>query len=512
MTFDAGTVSGNLKFDLSEYTRSMIESESLMQAFPAIVLEFMENPLLATIETFKESADAFGEMVQEIADDAQKIGLEAEKAGTSVEYFSEMARLAATVGISDEQLSTGFKFIQKNAVDATQGVKEAAESFQALGLSLDWVRDHLNDTQGLMEAVRDRISEISNVSERTRLSMEIMGRAGADLGPLLAIPKDEAQELISIFKELGVVETDESVAGAQKFKLMEVLIGDAWEGIKMALAEPIFQYVAGHIKELKADVVEFSHEARQAIPAAFDVIKGSALVLEDLLLAIVGVMGTIAHGTDLVHLTHGAGADFDAAYKELYKGVKSTYNFQLSSLGIGDGGEAAKDDTPKITLPDTSLGDFSAGLGGIDLPTGGGGSGRSDEAGGSGGHFDGIMQASVLSASPSFYSGLGDTVRPILYEVAGFLASAIAAAEVSPTTTADSSPAAPRPAAASPQGSSVEIQAINVAGLDAASTAAEIAAKITPQIRGAFQRQQQALDSASVRAKVARAVIGGGNG
>jgi hypothetical protein len=509
MTFAAGTVSGNLKFDLSEYTRSMIDAQSLMQAFPPIVLEFLENPMLATIETFKESADAFGEMVQEIADDAQKIGLEAEKAGTSVEYFSEQAHLAATVNISPEQLSTGFKFLQKNAVDATQGVKEAAESFQALGLSIDWVRDHLNDTQGLMEAVRDRISEISNVSDRTRLSMAILGKAGSDLGTYLAIPKDQADALIATFHELGAVETDESVASAQKFKLMEVLIGDAWEGIKKSLSEPIFQYVADHAKELKADVVALAHDLREALPAAFDVIKVAALALEGILSGLIITMEGVALVTDLLHISHGAEGDLDKARAEMFKLTAATFHAELGASG---GGDSAKDDTPKITLPDTSLGDFSAGLGGIDLPTGGGGSGRSDEAGGSGGHFDGIMQASVLSASPSFYSELGDTVRPILYEVAGFLASAIAAAEVSPTTTADSSPAAPRPAAASPQGSSVEIQAINVAGLDAASTAAEIAAKITPQIRGAFQRQQQALDSASVRAKVARAVIGGGNG
>ena len=195
MSFDAGSITGKLGLDISEFGEGMLQAQSVASLFPAVVADFMVNPLLAVVEAAKEAARAVFEAVSGVGNAAQELGIQAAKAGVSVGYFSRMSEVAKTVNVSAEQLGTAFKFLEKNAVDAVGGNKVAEKSFGDLGISVEFLRDHLNDTEAIFERVHSAINGLATPAEATRRAMEVMGRQGGDIVPLFKLGRDEIQAM-----------------------------------------------------------------------------------------------------------------------------------------------------------------------------------------------------------------------------------------------------------------------------------------------------------------------------
>ena len=58
MSFDAGSITGSLKFDISEFTSSILSAQSIAGIFPSVVTSYLVNPLLGFVETVKEAGRA----------------------------------------------------------------------------------------------------------------------------------------------------------------------------------------------------------------------------------------------------------------------------------------------------------------------------------------------------------------------------------------------------------------------------------------------------------------------
>lgn len=271
MSFLAGSIVGSLGLNISEFSKGMIEAEGMSELFPEVVKAFLVNPLLGVMDAAKEAAAFITETVFEIGNAASQAGLDAQKAGVGVEFFSQYAAVGKTVNVSNEQLVQGFKFLQRSMVDAVGGTNQLAlRGFGSLGISTDFLKGHLNDVQGAMSLVHEKLMQIPEAALRTRIGMEIMGRGGADLLPILAMQGEHFQEIIDRARSLGAIETEESAKQGQRFRELEATLGFAWEGIKKKLAEPILAGIEAHLPQINALVDQVSDQVRSAIGDLFD--------------------------------------------------------------------------------------------------------------------------------------------------------------------------------------------------------------------------------------------------
>jgi hypothetical protein len=245
------------------------------------------------------------------------------------------------VKVSQEELGASFKLLQKNAADAVSGMnKDAADGFHAIGISTEWLKEHLGDTEGLFLAVRDHLRELTTEQDRAAESQRILGRSGDGLIPMFEMTDDRVNGLIDTFKKLNSTEDDLSAADAQLWQTLSVEIEKAWEGVKKELAEPILQYVAAHSKELQTEIISLADTLRADLQPAVQwmtadggvnlanafkdiepAIKDAVIVGEDF----IKVLDSIAAHNEILEAVGGVAAIVGGA----------TGNLPLLALGVG---------------------------------------------------------------------------------------------------------------------------------------------------------------------------------
>jgi hypothetical protein len=272
MSFDAGSIKGGLTFDLSEYTSGILHAQAISAVVPGFVMEFIEAPLLAIIDTAKRAAEAVVSAVEDIGHSFHNTELAAMKAGVSVEFLSRLAAAAKPAGVGIDALVNGFKILEQRAELAAEGNEAAVKGFARLGISATEAKTLMEEPEKFFGVIKDRIGAIEDPALRTSAALGVMGRGGFNLVPLLAQSSEETKKFQDIIEGLGgTVNEQEALMGA-KFGQLESIVDAAWEGIKKTVAEPILQYVSDHFDEIVGSVQKYAAIIRDNVVTAFDVL------------------------------------------------------------------------------------------------------------------------------------------------------------------------------------------------------------------------------------------------
>jgi hypothetical protein len=356
---------GSLGLDLSGFTSGMLQAEGLSELFPSVITDFIANPVLALVDVFKEAGEAALEMgvelkdvVMEVGNAAANMSLAAEKAGISIEEFSTLAAVGKTVGVSMESLSAGFKLLQRNAEDAVNGsMPKMAEEFNRLGISTDFLKEHLADPGAIFDAIQRAIQALPDQAERTTASLQLLGRGASDLGPLLNMNKQTYDGVAASLKSLGATEDEQSGKAGRSFLTMTTLMEGAWEGIKKAFSDPILDYFSGNLdsmapmaKTLAADLRELGGELAQALLPIIkeivadwpnishlldEAIKGIGTSLPGAIAVAAGGFDLLAHTIDAIGHTFGWIAELTDAMGITTGLAKSIYDVSNAAGSLG---------------------------------------------------------------------------------------------------------------------------------------------------------------------------------
>lgn len=106
-----------------------------------------------------------------------------DRTGVSIEALGELDHAAKMSGTSLETLEGGLKKMGQKLVDAAGGSKQARAAFDTLGVSVEELAQLSPDRQ--FEVLADAISKIDDPARRTAAALDVFGRAGADLLPLM---------------------------------------------------------------------------------------------------------------------------------------------------------------------------------------------------------------------------------------------------------------------------------------------------------------------------------------
>lgn len=127
--------------------------------------------------------------------------------GVTFAQFEGLTRAAAEAGIGQDQLFAAMSRSTRALYDAGQGSKASADAFKALGLSVDELQEL--DSATRFTTIMSALQGVENEAQRTALSMVIFGRAGAQLGNMIAEGNGTIQETISLYQRLGLLLTDQ---------------------------------------------------------------------------------------------------------------------------------------------------------------------------------------------------------------------------------------------------------------------------------------------------------------
>lgn len=288
------------------------------------------------------SATALVALTKSTLDANDQLSKLSQKVGVTTENLSALKYQAGLADVEIDALEKGLVKFNKTIGDAAGGSKLQSETFKALGINLRDQNGALKDTDDLLLEVSDKFQTFRDSAAKTALAVNLFGRSGADLIPMLNEGADGFREAYEEADEFGrIVSTDvgraseqfndnmtrlkESAAGFGN-QLTEALLpslvsfsdeltrsskqGDAFKATADAIAQAI-KYLAQVLVVAKGVIEAFTN----LFAAAFDTLHGVAEVgaglFTNLGYAVLGLSRAI--GGDLV----GAAQDFDTAGRTL---------------------------------------------------------------------------------------------------------------------------------------------------------------------------------------------------
>ncbi len=126
--------------------------------------------MLGTARAFSDSGDALDKVSQ--------------RTGITVEALSELAYAADLSATDLETLETGLRKMQKSLVAAAEGAEGGRTALGLLGLNVKDLAKLSPDEQ--FKLLADRISTVRDPALKASLALELFGKAGTKLLPLMA--------------------------------------------------------------------------------------------------------------------------------------------------------------------------------------------------------------------------------------------------------------------------------------------------------------------------------------
>ena len=170
--------------------------------------------------------------VMQFAAAGDKLDKMSGRTGVSAEALSQLAYAAGQSGTSIETVEKGMRKLAQVSTQAADGSKTAQEALAAVGLTADSLRGMSPDQQFL--AIAQGLAGISDPGERAARAMELLGKSGAEMLPLMANGAQGISDLMQQADGLGLTISQDQATAAAKF-------GDAMDDVKSAMGAIVTQ-------------------------------------------------------------------------------------------------------------------------------------------------------------------------------------------------------------------------------------------------------------------------------
>lgn len=263
-----------------------------------------------------------GLLIKNALDAADEMSKLAQKVGVSTEALSQLQHAANLSGVED--LGGALAKFNRTAGEAAQGTKEQAAAFKTLGVEIRNTDGTLKNTETLFTETAEAISKMPDGIKKTQVAMDLFGKSGAQLIPLLNLGREGLDELRKEADALGLTLDERTGRAAEGFNDNLTRLGSAASGIGTRLAAEF----APELERLTGLLVDTAKDTNAVSVAA----EGLSTVFKGLILAGVAVGNTFqAVGKSFA----GLAAAFASA---------ATGNFRGAQQALEAAGDAVRQD------------------------------------------------------------------------------------------------------------------------------------------------------------------------
>ncbi|MBL8491698.1 MAG: phage tail tape measure protein, partial [Rhodocyclaceae bacterium] len=175
---------------------------------------------------------------------ADEIGKMAQRTGIGAEALSALRHQAALSDVSANELGLALRNLANRMQDAVRGSGGAAETFRAMGISVRDSNGQLKGTDQILAEVAQRFSTYRDSAEKTALAVDLFGRAGERMIPMLNGGTAGMREAAAEARRLGVVFSESLAKEAERFNDNMKRLQTGVEGARIALGGPMISTLA----------------------------------------------------------------------------------------------------------------------------------------------------------------------------------------------------------------------------------------------------------------------------
>lgn len=209
-------------------------------------------PLAGAVKLFSSAGDTLDKMSL--------------RTGVSVEALSELGFAAEQSGADLQTLENGVRVMQRTLNDADRGLATAQDALADLGLAADDLRGLSPEQQ--FKTLAEAISRIEDPSKRAAVAMQVFGRAGTKLLPLIEGGVDGIEALQAQARALGLTISTETAKDA-------ALLNDTMNILFRVLKQGVF--IIG--SALAPTVIKLSNAITRVVVAASEWVKQNKTIV-----------------------------------------------------------------------------------------------------------------------------------------------------------------------------------------------------------------------------------------
>lgn len=236
------------------------------------------------------AVERIGEWINKMGEAAEKVEHLSQQFGMATGEVQQLKGVATATGISFDALTKGMGFLDKNLASAASGSKILKGAMDQVGLSF-------NDGRSQMEklaVVADKFKNMDDGPKKVALAMQLFGRSGRELIPVLNLGSAGIQALNAKMAEYGVVNEDavqKGVALAESVNESKLAFAGIGNVLTSALA-PTFKIIVDDLNSLVAAFVKSYREGGivAEIFAAISVIIQETVAVIEALAEIFGAL------------------------------------------------------------------------------------------------------------------------------------------------------------------------------------------------------------------------------
>lgn len=233
------------------------------------------------------AAVGIGAAVKSAIDAADQMDELAQKTGTAVKPLSQLAYAGKISGVELDTLATGLKKLNVGMLDLAKGGKgKAADALRDLGISATDSAGALKANDQVLLEVADRFAAMQDGAQKSALAIQLFGKSGAELIPLLNEGAAGINELKAEADALGVTLSSETAAAAGQFN--ENL--DKLKAVSGGIANQMMAALVPALNDAASGLLQASKDTF-TMKAVGDALAGTLKVL-----ASAGIIGAAVFG------------------------------------------------------------------------------------------------------------------------------------------------------------------------------------------------------------------------
>ncbi len=229
-----------------------LDTDAASFASGQLAADALKGALGLVADAAKAAGKALVDLTLGTVKTADHIDEIAQSTGLSTDELQELAYAGSFSSLSMEDMAQSIGFLSKNMNAAASGSKELKAVFKKTGVSIKNEDGTLRSAGDVMQDLADHFAAMPDSAEKTALSMQIFGRAGKQLIPLLNAGGDGLREFGKKAHETGYVMSNDLVKKAAEVDDKMQELEHTWTGVKNTVAAaliPVFGDLVGKTLE-----------------------------------------------------------------------------------------------------------------------------------------------------------------------------------------------------------------------------------------------------------------------
>lgn len=308
---------------------------------------------------------------------------------SSIDAMDDMSKQAQMLGMTTEALSgltyaadlagVGQDELRASMVRLSKAVAEGSDTLDELGISTKNADGSLKSADQVLSELADHFAKMPDGVDKTAKAVELFGRSGANLIPLLNGGSAGIADLMKEAEQLGLVLDTETSRAAEEFNDNLSRLAGAVRGVANTAAEELLPTL-NNVSEMLVEVAKNEEAAAAAAAVVETAVRAAIVVFQTLVVVgsdvafVFKMVGNEIGGwaAQLAALARGDFGQFtaisDMVKEDATRARRELDDFQRRIMSLGDPGY--KD--PRILGPVGSVADQTRGWGRAGGSTGGG--------------------------------------------------------------------------------------------------------------------------------------------